>query len=115
MQDKNRDLYLISKIQKYCNDIFEAYRLFDDCLDTFQNNSVYRNSIALCLLQIGELSIKLSDGFKETHTNIPWRAIRGMRNIVAHEYGHIDEEVLWETSHISIEKLQNFCQSIITD
>ena len=113
MPDKNRDTYLVKKILQYCDDITQAHNLFKDSYDEFRNNSVYRNSVALCLLQIGELSIKLTDDFKEKHSNIPWRAIRGMRNIVAHEYGHIDEEILWETSHKSVDLLREFCQKII--
>lgn len=114
MQDKNRDLYLIQKILKYCDDILEAHTFFKKSFDEFQNNSVYRNSIALCLLQIGELSIKLSDDFKEENDNIPWRAIKGMRNIVAHEYGHVDVEILWKTSDVSVEQLRDFCKKIIS-
>ncbi|MBR3767856.1 MAG: DUF86 domain-containing protein [Clostridia bacterium] len=65
------------------------------------------------MLQIGELSIKLSEEFKEENDHIPWRAIRGMRNIVAHEYGHVDIEILWQTSGASVEQLKEFCQKII--
>lgn len=28
---------------------------------------------------------------------IPWRKVRGMRNVLAHRYGAIDVGVLWET------------------
>ena len=55
----------------------------------------------------------LSEDFKSTHTDIPWTAIRGMRNIVAHEYGNIDFEIVWETASIEIKELYNFCLSII--
>ena len=67
----------------------------------------------MCLMQIGELSNHLSEDFKSTHTDIPWTAVRGMRNIVAHEYGNIDFEIVWETASIEIKELYNFCLSII--
>ena len=64
----------------------------------------------MCLLQIGELSNKLSEEFKTAHKQIPWRAIRGMRNVVAHEYGKIDVETVWETAENGTLELMEFCQ-----
>ena len=80
---------------------------------TFCSNPTYRNAIALCLLQIGELVKKLSDEFVQSHTTIPWKAIRGMRNVVAHEYGHIDIDTIWETSETGIIELRDFCAAQI--
>ena len=39
---------------------------------------------------IGEAVGRLDDTFKEAHTDVPWRAIRGLRNIVAHVYWAVD-------------------------
>jgi uncharacterized protein with HEPN domain len=36
------------------------------------------------ILQIGELAKNLSDEFRETNNDIPWKAIMGMRDIFAH-------------------------------
>ena len=66
----------------------------------------------MCLMQIGELTIKLSQEFKDSHNEIPWRAIRGMRNVVAHEYGNIDEETVWETVESGTQALKEFCLRI---
>lgn len=33
----------------------------------------------------------------EWHPEISWRAMKGMRNLVAHEYAAIDHELLWRT------------------
>ena len=42
MQDKSRDIYLIQKILKYCEDISQAHIYFKNSFNEFQNNSVYR-------------------------------------------------------------------------
>lgn len=91
-----RDLEIIEKISRYCAEIDEAHKAFHKSYDVFVSNSVYRNAVCLCLMQIGELANHLSDEFKETYREIPWRAIRGMRNVVAHEYGKIDTSTVWE-------------------
>ena len=66
-------------------------------------------------MQIGELTIKLSQEFKDEYTEIPWRAIRGMRNVVAHEYGTIDAETVWETAENGTQELKMFCLRFTTD
>ena len=65
----------------------------------------------MCVLQIGELSNHLTEDFRQaTADDIPWKQIRGLRNVVAHEYGNIDEESLWETITEDIPALCDFCK-----
>ena len=109
----NRDIQILQKIQGYCDDIMFTHTEYDRNYNTFCSNPTYRNAIALCLLQIGELVKKLSDEFVQSHTTIPWKAIRGMRNVVAHEYGHIDIDTIWETSETGIIELRDFCAAQI--
>lgn len=111
MTEHSRDLQILQKIQSYCDQIEAAHKEYHRDYDIFCSNPTYRNAIALCLLQIGELVRHLSEGFIQAHTNIPWRAIRGMRNVVAHEYGNIDIETLWETAETNIVELREFCAS----
>ena len=110
MTHQNRDIQILGKISRYCSDIQFTHAEYRHDYDTFCSNPTYRNAIALCLLQIVELVKKLSEDFVNTYTEIPWRAIRGMRNVVAHEYANIDLETVWETSEAGIIELQDFCQ-----
>lgn len=66
-------------------------------------------------MQIGELSNHFSTDFKDKHNNIPWPQIRGMRNIVAHEYGRVEVDVLWTTVTESVSQLREFCESIFEE
>ena len=114
METKERDMSIIEKIHEYCTQIDDTHERFNDSYDQFHSDFIYRNAICLCLLQIGELSSKLSDEFKESNNDIPWRAIRGMRNMVAHEYGHIDIPTLWNTAHKYILELKSFCETVLS-
>ena len=40
---------------------------------------------------------KLSESFKLMRSAIPWRAIRGLRNRIVHEYGNVDISVIYDT------------------
>jgi uncharacterized protein with HEPN domain len=46
---------------------------------------------------IGEIAHHLSESFIATHPEIDWPKMVGQRNILAHEYGDIDYEMLWDT------------------
>lgn len=57
----------------------------------------------------------LSDEYKlQTCDKIPWHQIQGLRNVVAHEYGSIDSESLWETVTEDIPSLCVFCDEQIS-
>lgn len=81
--------------------------------ELFRADQIYRNAAALCILQIGELTGKLTDDFKAQHPNIPWRQIKAMRNIVAHSYGTVDTDTTWEIITEDIPVLKSYCQFIL--
>lgn len=114
MKPLDRDRSIIRKMLNYCDEIEEAHNSFGKSYAAFQSNSVYRNAVSLCLMQIGELSNHLSEDFKEQYHSIPWYQIKGMRNVVAHEYGHIDVSIVWETATEDILAIRSFCNEILS-
>ncbi len=67
----------------------------------------------MCILQIGELAGKLSVEMQSQTPDIPWREIRGMRNICAHNYGMIDLYSTWATIEKDIPSLKVRCLSLL--
>jgi len=114
MPADNRDRDIIEHILRYCEQIETAHADFDQSRQRFDGSTTYQNAICMCILQIGELVGRLSDEFKETNTDIPWRKIRGMRNYVAHEYGSIDLDVVWQVATVSILDIKNFCRKYLS-
>lgn len=45
--------------------------------------------------RIGEAVGRLSQDFIADHPQVEWRKIKGMRNIVSHQYAHIDHVIIW--------------------
>ncbi|WP_371874440.1 DUF86 domain-containing protein [Senimuribacter intestinalis] len=43
----------------------------------------------MCIIQIGELVSRLSEEFLEKHSEIPWYAIKAMRNLHAHDFNKL--------------------------
>ena len=46
---------------------------------------------------IGEAATHVPSGVQELFPRIPWRKMRGIRNILIHAYFGVDVEVLWKT------------------
>lgn len=38
-----------------------------------------------------------------------------MRNIIVHDYGNIDTEVLWSTSYEDIKQIKKMCDVVLND
>ena len=113
MNSNERNIDVLEHIIKYCDDIFETQAYFGNSFEVFRANSIYRNAVAMCIMQIGELSGHLTDSFKETYSGVPWRNIKGMRNIVAHEYGDISITTVWEAITEDVPLLHDYCDSIL--
>jgi len=112
---QSKDKQILRKIITYCNEINTAIDFFGASYDVIASNNIFKNAVAMCVLQIGELSTKLTDGFKTKYSNLPWRDIRGMRNLLAHGYGTLDVEELWNTAMFDIPALQKYCKEILEE
>lgn len=113
MKPLDRDHSILEHIVSYCDQIEQTVERFGDDYSVFQTDPIYRNAVALCILQIGELVGKLSETFRAQHAEIPWRQIKAMRNIVAHSYGTVDAEITWEVIRGDIPQLKAFCQETL--
>ena len=65
------------------------------------------------ILQIGELAKSLPLEFIVKYNKMPWKDIKGMRDWVAHGYGTIDLNKVYNTATIDIKPLKDYCQEII--
>lgn len=103
-----RDKLILLKIMDYCLEIKNTHDYFKQDKELFMNEKtgfIYRNSITMPILQIGELSKMLSVEFLNEYTKIPWKMIMKMRDIVAHHYGSLDYDIAWNTSISDIPEL----------
>lgn len=62
---------------------------------------------------IGEAARKVSDEFKESHPEIPWRRIIGQRNVLVHEYGDVDHRFIWNVVQVGIPDLIRMLEPLI--
>ena len=108
-----RNEIVLKKIIQYSDEISATISRFNLTPESFNEDFVARNAISMCILQIGELVGKLTEEFKAENNAMPWREIKAMRNIAAHNYGEIDIDILWETATCDIPNLKEYCQKFI--
>lgn len=76
--------------------------------DTMRVDAVVRN-----LEIVGEAVRRLPEDFKESHSEILWYRIAGMRNRIVHDYFGIDNGIIWEVVQTDVPKLLKEIERII--
>ena len=67
----------------------ESIGLYQPYTETDQS-SMAVDAIEYNLIAIGEAARLLSDEFTSAHPDTPWRRVIGLRNILTHEYFHVN-------------------------
>jgi uncharacterized protein with HEPN domain len=86
----------IERIIEYTRDLdFEQF----SC-DTKTVDAVVRNFEI-----IGEAAAHVPEEIVVRHPEIPWQDMRDMRNVLAHEYFGINENIVWDTIQVDLPPL----------
>ena len=105
MDMRTRDIleHMLEDVQdtiKFANEIGSA--------DALSLNRLYRKAVIMSILNIGELAKQLPQEYKSEHNEIPWKKISGMRDIAAHGYSEMDDDIIWDVIIHSIPELESF-------
>lgn len=110
-----RDEQRLEHILDYCEDISQTVQRFGDDYEVFDADKAYHDLICFYLLQIGELAGQLSPELRATSSTMDWSQMKGMRNIVAHHYGAIRLDIVWNTIKKDIPMLKSFCETLLNE
>ena len=67
-----------------------------------------QQAVIMNLVIIGEAAAKLMQdhpGFVQSHPEVPWNRMQGMRNRIAHGYFDINLDVVWDTVQTALPEL----------
>jgi uncharacterized protein with HEPN domain len=64
---------------------------------------------------LGECARRIPEGTRTAHPAIPWKAVVGMRNIIAHQYGRVDLDIVWRTVQRDMPPLVSMLERIVAD
>ena len=77
-------------------------------LNAFSSNKLYRKAIIMSILNIGELTKNLPQDYKTSNNEMPWKKISGMRDIAAHGYHEMDDDIIWDVVENHLPELVQF-------
>lgn len=114
MREHSRDRGRLEDILKYARNvevIMDGISYDDFTKDIRIYYSVMKN-----VEVIGEAANMLTRHFRETHTELPWRLIVSMRNVLVHGYAQISDVDLWQTAtndiHPLCEQVKHYLEEI---
>ena len=65
------------------------------------------------IIIIGEATKRLSTELRSQFSDIPWRQMAGLRDVVIHDYDGLDLDILWNVTQINLPDLEPKLQSIL--
>lgn len=69
-----------------------------------------RDAVERCLERISEAVKKLGPGIEERRPEIPWRSIRGLGNVLRHQYDVVDDLIIRRIIDQDLGPLRAACQ-----
>lgn len=66
-------------------------------VEAFKQDKLRCRGVERIIEIVGEAARRVSPQYQVQHPEVPWHDIIGQRNIVAHEYGQIDYDLLYKT------------------
>ncbi|MDR3627063.1 MAG: DUF86 domain-containing protein [Ignavibacteriaceae bacterium] len=86
----------------YFLDILESAKmavnyLLNVSLEEFLGNYLIQDAVIRRIEIIGEASARVSQESKKKYSHLPWKEMKGMRNLLIHEYDDINLDEVWNT------------------
>lgn len=111
MQPEDRDA-------AYLWDMLDAARTVLDMtakkgFDQYLKERMLQLAVERSLEIIGEAARNVSPEFRERHPEIPWRGLIAERNVLAHRYGEIKQDLIWEVVAVHLPNLVVMLDEII--
>jgi uncharacterized protein with HEPN domain len=80
-------------------------------LAAFENNPTAVRPVLYSIGVIGEAVKAIDPDFKAAHPEIPWRAIAGIRDRIAHEYFRTNTRRIWDVVQDDLDPLETALKS----
>lgn len=108
---QHRDEIIIKKVISEINIGMEM--LGETDLESFLKDEMLKRALGMTVINIGELIKNVTEETRKEHSDIPWKAIAGMRDITAHKYQTLRMEDVYTTVKEDFVSLKNSLKSII--
>ena len=110
---QHRDKTIISKVISEL-DIGRGM-LGASTLEEFVDDEKLKRAVSMTFINIGELIKNVTEDTRKEYSNIPWKAIAGMRDIAAHKYQTLRMEDVYNTVCTDFPALKKQLNELIED
>ena len=80
--------------------------------DALAVNYEKQDAILRRITIIGEATKRLSPEFRQKYSDIPWKKIAGMRDVITHDYDEIDLTEIWTVITENIPELLRYLENL---
>ena len=105
--------------QLYLKHILDAIDKVDTYItvghEVFIASSHWQDAVIRQLEIIGEATKRLSKQFCSRHSDVPWRRIAGLRDVLIHDYMGVDINAVWEITQKNLPPLRLQIESILRE
>lgn len=101
----NHILESINKIENFIKDA--------KSLEDFEKNTMMVSAVIREMEVIGEASKNIDSEFKNKNSDIPWREMADMRNVLIHGYFGVNLKIVWDTATFHLKELKKIIGGII--
>ena len=82
--------------------------------ELFMEQTHWQDAVIRKLEIIGEATKHLSQEIKKQHTEIEWRRIAGLRDVLIHDYMGVDLNAVWDITQKDIPSLKTIITEILS-
>ena len=113
MRERARDKGRLEDIIEYSTNVtnlIEGYSLEALIADKRTYYSVMKN-----IEVVGEAAYMLTKAFKNSHPEIPWKVVQGMRHVLVHDYANVVSATLYDTAVNDMQPLRQQVERYLTE
>lgn len=86
-----------------------------DTEEVFVGDEVLLTAMIHWVQTIGEAANAVSEMVRQRHSELPWRQVVDMRNLLAHGYRYVDPSIVWQVVVRDLPELQTQIRRVLDD
>jgi uncharacterized protein with HEPN domain len=79
----------------------------------FIADDFFRSAVERQIEIVGEAARHVSAALRDSHPEVPWRAIMAQRHVLAHEYGDIQPSLIWRVAKVHVPSLADQLRGLL--
>jgi uncharacterized protein with HEPN domain len=107
----SRDKQILTDIILATQQVLRYAEMLDR--DRLAQDDEKQAAILYRIIIIGEATKRLSVELRSDYSEIPWRQMAGLRDVVIHDYDELDLDILWNVVQINLPELEPKLRDIL--